>query len=137
MRDRFQRGEGPRTTHFPIHQMRRALIVGCLALPSLAVGQRRPKVFSHADTVRGSNGPGRSWWDASFYDLHVSVNPADSSIRGRNGIVYRVLAPGDTMQIDLRAPLIVDSIVQRGRVLSYRRDGDAYFAAITETKGVG
>src|SRR5689334_12150344 len=127
MRDRFQRGEGPRTTHFPIHQMRRALIVGCLALPSLAVGQRRPKVFSHADTVRGSNGPGRSWWDASFYDLHVSVNPADSSIRGYNAITYRVLKPGAQMQIDLQMPLDADSMVQDGRGLQFNRDSNAFF----------
>ena len=31
--------------------------------------QRTPRQFTHADTLRGSNGPGRAWWDASFYDL--------------------------------------------------------------------
>lgn len=45
--------------------------------------------YTHADTLRGTNGVGRSWWDATFYDLHVSVNPADSSVRGWNAITYR------------------------------------------------
>jgi len=58
-----------------------------------ASAQARKKPFSHADTLRGSNGPGRSWWDAAFYDLHVTINPGDSSVRGYNTIVYRVLRP--------------------------------------------
>ena len=39
-----------------------------------------------------------TWWDASFYDLHVVVDPADSSIRGHNAITYRVLKPATEMQ---------------------------------------
>jgi aminopeptidase N len=86
-------------------------------------------VYTHADTLRGSNGPGRAWWDATFYDLHVRVDPADSSIRGWNGITYRVLAPAREMQLDLQAPLVLDSVVQDRRALAWRRDGDAYFVA--------
>ena len=57
----------------------------------------------------------RAWWDATFYDLHVDRHPADSTIRGWNAITYRVLKPAATeMQIDLQAPLEVDSIVQDG-----------------------
>src|SRR3954465_10228020 len=63
------------------------------------------KPYTHADTVRGMNGPGRAWWDAQFYDLHVRVNPADSSIRGYNTITYRVIKPSGIMQIDLQQPM--------------------------------
>ena len=80
-----------------------------------AAAQRRRAEFTHADTLRGSNGPGRAWWDASFYDLHVAVTPADSSIRGYNAITYRVLKPATEMQIDLQVPLEVDSMVQDGK----------------------
>src|SRR5215471_8495 len=110
--------------------MRRALVLVCLALPSLVAAQRRPKGFSHADTLRGSDGPGRSWWDASFYDLHVAVNPADSSIRGYNSITYRVLKPATRMQIDLQMPLEVDSMVQDGSRLEFNRDSNAFFVAL-------
>src|SRR5438477_11441036 len=61
-------------------------------------------VFTHADTIRGSNTSARSWWDATFYDLHVKVNPADSSITGYNAITYRVIQPARQMQIDLQMP---------------------------------
>jgi hypothetical protein len=49
-----------------------------------------------------------------FYDLHVAVSPADSSIRGWNAITYRALKPSAEMQIDLQVPLEVDSVVQSG-----------------------
>ena len=117
--------------------MRGAFIVGCLALPSVIAAQRAPKVFSHADTLRGSNGPGRAWWDASFYDLHVAVNPADSSIRGYNAITYRVLKPAARMQIDLQLPLEVDSMVQDGHRLRFDRDSNAFFVALEAAQHTG
>ncbi len=86
--------------------------------------------FSHADTLRGSNGPARAWWDVQFYDLHTRVNPQDSSITGWNGITYRVLQPAREMQIDLQQPLVVDSMVQDRRKLTYRRDGNAFFVTL-------
>src|ERR1700750_873147 len=89
-----------------------------------ASAQRRRAEFTHADTLRGSNGPGRSWLDASFYDLHVAVTPVDSSIRGYNAITYRVLKPAKEMQIDLQVPLEADSIVQDGKQLKFRRDSN-------------
>ncbi|HEV8214172.1 MAG TPA: M1 family metallopeptidase, partial [Gemmatimonadaceae bacterium] len=126
----------PRFTH-PRIQMRRTLVFACLVFPSLVAAQGRPKSFSHADSLRGSDGPGRSWWDASFYDLHVSVNPADSSIRGYNAITYRVLKPATRMQIDLQLPLEVDSMVQDGSRLEFNRDSNAFFVALKAAQRAG
>jgi aminopeptidase N len=112
-------------------------VAALLTFPLVAGRAQDTTAFSHADSLRGSNGPGRAWWDVSFYDLHVRVEPADSSIRGYNTIVYRVVAPSSEMQIDLRAPLEVDSIVQRGQVLAHRRDGDAIFVTLPEVERVG
>ena len=67
--------------------------------------------FTHADTLRGSNGPGRVWWDATKYDLHVKFNLEDRSISGYNIIDFKVLKMGDLMQIDLQDPMIIDSIL--------------------------
>jgi aminopeptidase N len=130
----------------PLHSgtVRAALTV--LALLSAAVDVRAqtalplsPKVFSHADTLRGSNGPARAWWDAQFYDLHVTVNPQDSTIRGWNAITYRVLAqaPSREMQIDLQVPMQVDSIVQDRRALTFRRDSNAFFVEVLPSEAVG
>jgi aminopeptidase N len=119
--------------------MRRALpslvFALCFASPLAARGQ--DTVFTHADTIRGSNTPQRAWWDATFYDLHVAVNPSDSSIRGWNAITYRVTGPGPDMQIDLQVPLEVDSMVQDSEKLVTRRDGNAFFATLASPQPVG
>jgi hypothetical protein len=58
--------------------MHRFLLATALALVPLAPAAAQ---YTRADTLRGSNGPARAWWDATFYDLHVRVFPADSSTR--------------------------------------------------------
>ena len=97
-----------------------------------------PRIYTHADTLRGSfTTPARAWWDVAFYDLHVAVNPGDSSIRGYNGITYRVLKPASEMQIDLMTPLEVDSMVQDGRPVKFRRDSNAFFATLGSPQHAG
>src|SRR5512142_1786747 len=113
-----------------------ALVLLVLAPAARAAAQDTTH-YTHADTLRGSNGPARAWWDVAFYDLRVRVDPADSSIRGSNGITYRVLRPAQEMQIDLQVPLVVDSIVQDRRRLAYRRDGDAFFVALAARQLAG
>ena len=107
-----------------------------LAPVCLATAQDN-KPFTRADTLRGSITPERAWWDVAFYDLHVAVNPADSSVRGYNGITYRVLQPAQEMQIDLMVPLEIDSVMQAGRKLRYRRDGNAYFVTLASAQRAG
>src|SRR5436190_15708075 len=103
------------------------LLLATFGRPVLAQAQHTTH-YTHADTLRGSNGPGRAWWDVQFYDLHTRVNLRDSSISGWNAITYRVLQPAREMQIDLQQPLVVDSIVEDRRKLTSRRDeaGNAF-----------
>jgi aminopeptidase N len=112
-----------------------ASLVTCPFVVALAQGGRT--VFTHADTLRGSNTPQRAWWDAQFYDLHVSVNPPDSSISGHNAITYRVLRPSSEMQIDLQQPLGIDSVVQQSAKLDFRRDGNAFFVTMKKAQKTG
>src|SRR6266566_1361712 len=107
-----------------------------LCAPMRLAAQTR--AFTHADTLRGSyTTPARAWWDVTFYDLRVAISPTDSSIRGSNGISYRVLQPSSEMQIDLMIPLEVDSMVQDGRAVSVRRDGNAFFAQLAAPQPAG
>lgn len=121
--------------------MRSDLLV-IVALSSLApaghlAAQEDTTRYTRADTLRGSIGPARAWWDATFYDLRVRVNPADSSIAGSNAITYRVLQPGREMQIDLQVPLVVDSIVQDRRALAWRRDSNVVFVTLRAAQRAG
>jgi aminopeptidase N len=104
------------------------------------------RVFTHADTLRGSNTPWRNWWDVTYYNLHVKINPADSSISGYNGITYRVInTPAQVaqtssgnyiMQIDLMTPLLIDSMIQNEQSLPYRRDGNAFFVTLPSQQSI-
>jgi aminopeptidase N len=116
--------------------IRVAALVLCATSPALAQG-RDATPATHADSVRGADNPERAWWDVSFYDLHVRVNPGDSSFAGRNGITYRVLQPGRTMQLDLQAPLVLDSAVQDGRRLEARREDNAWFLTLPARASAG
>ena len=118
--------------------MRRLLLIpAAVILAVMPTWAQSPRTFTHADTLRGSIGPGRAWWDVTFYDLHVRVNPADSSIRGWNGITYQVLAPAQEMQLDLQEPMEADSMLQDGKALTWRRDGNAFFVALPSAQRVG
>jgi aminopeptidase N len=112
-------------------------IVALLVIAPCSVSAQTRKIFTRADTLHGSNTPERAWWDAVYYDLHVRVNPADSSITGYNAITYRILKPSREMQIDLQLPLVVDSIVQDGAKLAVRRDGNALFVTLLSRQPVG
>jgi aminopeptidase N len=105
-----------------------ACAFGLVVAASTSVAAQERRAFTHADTLRGSIGPAREWWDVSFYDLHVRVDPKDSSISGMNRITYRMLSLQTEMQLDLQQPMVMDSVVWGGHhALTMRRDGNAYF----------
>jgi aminopeptidase N len=124
-----------------VRAMRRVFHVTLLLVAGLAasvpVRAQDSVRFTHADTLRGTNGAARAWWKVTFYDLHVRVRPADSSIAGYNGIVYGVLRPSQEMQIDLQRPLDVDSMVQDGGRVAFRRDGNAFFVSLAKPQRAG
>jgi aminopeptidase N len=67
--------------------------------------------FTHADTLRGSNGAGRDWWNVQRYDLNVKFNIVDSTISGYNKIGFKAIKEDSILQIDLQNPLVFDSII--------------------------
>ncbi len=113
-----------------------ALLTAAALCPRAAAAQAR--TYTHADSLRGSlTSPARTWWDVTFYDLHTAIHPSDSTIDGYNAISYRVVGKPHEMQIDLQEPLVVDSMMQDGRAVRYRRDGNAFFATLTARQRMG
>ena len=92
--------------------------------------------FSHADTLRGSNGPARAWWDATRYDLHVTFNIEDSSIRGYNIIDFDVLQKDSIVQIDLQQPMVIDSVLYAEMHHYKDSTGEKYWEKITQVSDV-
>jgi len=83
--------------------------------------------FTRQDTLRGSITEERKWWDLTYYHLDISVNPADSTIKGKNSVMYKVLEKNKVMQIDLQPPLILNKAFQNGKALNIRHEGNAHF----------
>jgi aminopeptidase N len=71
------------------------------------------KLYTHADTLRGSLNPNRTWWDVQRYDLTVQPDYESKTIKGKTVITYKVVSKSYPafMQIDLQQPLIIDSIL--------------------------
>jgi aminopeptidase N len=93
--------------------------------------------FIHADTLRGSNGPDRDWWNVLHYDITIRPDIINKTIAGISIIQFYVDSTKDKMQIDLQEPLIIDSIFNNyfiaadkvyGKVNDscIKRDGNVY-----------
>lgn len=84
--------------------------------------------YTHADTLRGSNGRGRQWWDALHYNLFVDINLPAKAILGHNTITFKVTeSPADSMQIDLQEPMALKSVNFDGKLLEFAREGNAWW----------
>jgi aminopeptidase N len=113
----------------------RFLLLLSLLTPATAEAQKF--TFTRNDTLRGSITPERAWWDLTFYHLNVRVHTNDSTLSGSTTIRYRVLKPGQTMQVDLQRPLRIVRVEQDGKPLAVRQDGDAYFVTLTKAQRPG
>ena len=86
--------------------------------------------FTHADTLRGSNGRARAWWDVRQYDLTVRLDPATQSIEGTNILTFAVSGtPADSMQVDLQDPLMIDmvSLDRSAQALDVVKEGNVWW----------
>ena len=89
------------------------LNIQCSAQPLNQKGK-----FTHQDTLRGSIGPEREWWDVLHYDVHVTPDYDAKSITGETIIQYKVVKDkySDYLQIDLQQPLKIDTIYYDGKL---------------------
>lgn len=101
-----------------------------------AFAQESGVLATKADSLRGSITPQRAWWDVTFYDLHVTIQPEDSTISGYNTITYRVKKSPRRMQIDLQDPLRIDQVKQNGKSLSFQRVKNSYAYMVEVPKGL-
>src|SRR6187549_2774286 len=95
-----------------------------LSLNLISFGQNS-KAYTLADTLRGSITQERKWWDALRYDITVKPDYDNKIIQGSNTITYKVTKGKNNtkMQIDLQSPLVIDSVIQSGKKLSFKKEG--------------
>jgi aminopeptidase N len=119
--------------------MKRILVLLLLSVAHLGAAQllQDKKQFTRQDTLRGSITPQRAWWDITYYDLKVKVEPEEKFISGSNVIHYRVLEPKQSLQVDLQEPLVILRAVQNGKELEVKHDGNAHFVQLVDEQVTG
>lgn len=78
----------------------------------LVVNKFSSAQYTHQDTLRGTIGPERAWWDVLHYDLSITPDYNKKTIAGKTTIQYKVLPnqKSDYLQIDLQKPLTIDTL---------------------------
>ncbi len=103
--------------------------------------------YSREDSLRGSIGAERAWWNATYYDVSVRPDLLEQSIAGQTEIHFTAIEEGQRMQIDLQQPLKVDSILlingskgtmdQPGAKVAYVREGDVVWVDLPTPLAAG
>jgi aminopeptidase N len=93
--------------------------------------QKKEK-YSLQDTLRGSEGVGRSSWNVLHYDITVQPDFQTKTIRGSNHI--RFYDEGSTMmQIDMQEPMVIDSVIHKNSPLKFSRVGNVYWTVLRDS----
>ena len=95
------------------------------------------KNFTRQDSLRGSITKERIWWDLSYYHLDIKVDPEKKYIEGYNTVKYEVLEEKQVMQIDLQKPLKITQVIEDGKKLKFKREGNAYFIYLKKRQSSG
>jgi aminopeptidase N len=108
------------------------IIASCLFLSQYSCAQplNKKQIFTRQDSLRGTIGPERSWWDVFQYNISVTPDYNKRSISGISEIVFTLkkTGPNKIMQIDLQEPLVIDSMIldYRTHVQNFTREGNVY-----------
>lgn len=104
-----------------------ALHLANIAPDYFSASKAGDSIPTHADSLRGFLSPLRTCFDVRFYHLDIKIDPVKEYLSGKNTIRFTTVRAMDEMQLDLFSNMKVDSILYKGRVLNYTRDGNAVF----------
>jgi aminopeptidase N len=116
------------------------LAVGCVAT-GFAQKPARPvdvaKTPTKDDLLRGAYGPYRANNDLLFYALKLRVDPEKKTIAGTNLVRFKMMADGQTIQLELTPELTLDGITFEGKALTYTREERTLFIAFPRVLKAG
>jgi len=82
--------------------------------------------FTHQDTLRGTVGPERAWWDVTKYDITVEPDYVTRTITGKNILSCVTTGEGQKMQIDMQVPMKITKVVYEQTDIPFQRDSNVY-----------
>lgn len=115
-----------------------------LFLTSCSTAQplNRKNTFTRQDSLRGSNGIERAWWDVLHYDINVTPDYAEKKIIGKTTIQFKVLSNRRSMymQVDLQQPLMIDTLFYNGKLYindpgrPYYKEGNVWHIPLPQSE---
>ena len=114
-------------------------LIGLCFITSNALAQlnSQSKSYTYQDTLRGSLGKERTWWDVTHYAVSVEPDFDKKYISGKVDIQFKVIGNGDLMQIDLQAPMQLDKAMLGNTELKYTRNGNVFFVQVDKNLPIG
>lgn len=88
--------------------------------------------YTRADTLRGTNGIYRQSWNVLHYDITVEPDYVSKTIKGKNIISFFDKGT-KLMQIDLQPPMVIDSIINHEKKISFNREGNVYWVMLRDS----
>lgn len=107
-----------------------SLLLSSEKYPLIAQPLNQKNNYTYQDTLRGSIGPGRDWWNVVRYQIHTEPIYVQKSLKGLVVIDFNITKPGagKLMQIDLQQPLEIDSIIfLKNKIFKLKREGNVYW----------
>ncbi len=92
----------------------------------------KKETFTKADTLRGGNGIYRQSWNVLQYDITVEPDYLSKTIQGKNVISFFDKGT-KLMQIDLQQPMMIDSIKNYEKNISFSREGNVYWVMLRDS----
>ena len=119
--------------------MQKKLIISGFILGSLFFSNKidaqlgtEKMLFTHADTLRGSNGIFRQQWDVLYYNITVEPDYVSKTISAKNTMQFFDNG-AKIMQIDLQQPMILDSVKEGETSFKFRRENNVYWLEYRDT----
>ena len=114
-------------------------LIGLCLITSNVLAQlnSQSKSYTYQDTLRGSLGKERTWWDVTHYAVSVEPDFEKKHISGKVDIQFKVIGNGDQMQIDLQAPMQLDKAMLGNSELKYTRNGNVFFVQVDKNLPIG
>ncbi|MFT3911625.1 MAG: M1 family metallopeptidase [Ferruginibacter sp.] len=108
------------------------LIVSSLIHENIFAQTAEKPSFTHADTLRGTDGPYRKLWNVLKYEITVKPDFATKTIEGKNKMLFFDNG-AKLMQIDLQEPMLLDSVTDENKSYRFRREGNVYWLELRDT----
>ncbi|OYZ49341.1 MAG: peptidase M1, partial [Sphingobacteriales bacterium 24-40-4] len=96
-------------------------------------GQAQSKIFTRADTLRGTLSPLRSSYDINYYHLDIKLDIDKKMISGSNLFRFTAVQDLNRLQFDLFDNLNIEKVIYKEREIPFSREFNAVFIDFPES----